>query len=234
MRENFRGSINVGFNGMPAIELETLIAREDASAIERFSIATKRRRFTLKEDWEIELSEIEYVNELNGTIVLPKDNSDSNPNVFDGASVPVPWLVSLLTIGVLRPLGVMLIGSILHDYAYSHGSLLIKKNGIPTEVKLERHHADRLFRDIIGTVNSLPFVGYIAWLAVRIGWLWVPYNQTFRTGRKPYYEYLFVIALVFILFLVGNFLGFDLLLYVFVGWYFAFYIASLLLQKRYS
>jgi len=208
LREDYRGSINVGFNGMPAIELETLIARENASAIERFSIATKRRRFTLKEDWEIELSEIEYVSELNGTIVLPKDNSDSNPNVFDGASVPVPWLVSLLTIGVLRPLGVMLIGSILHDYAYSHGSL--------------------------GTVNSLPFVGYIAWLAVRIGWLWVPYNQTFRTGRKPYCEYLFVITLVFILFLAGNLLGFNLLLYVFIGWYFAFYIASLLLQKRYS
>lgn len=233
MREEYNGSITVGFNGMPAIELETLNANRNASSLERFSSATKRRRFTLKEDWEIDLGDIDYVEELNGTIVIPKNDTNSNPNVFDGASVPVPWLVSLLTLGVLRPLGVMLIGSILHDYAYSHGNLWVKGNEKNRKVILERHHADRLFRDVIGTANSLPLVGYVAWLAVRLGWVWVPYNNSFHTGRKPYPEYMFVMFILIALILVGLNLGFNVLLYIFLGGYLILYVTSLLLQRRY-
>ncbi len=36
---------------------------------------------------------------------------------FDGASVPRPWLVTAVGGGILRPLGVMLIASIIHDFA---------------------------------------------------------------------------------------------------------------------
>lgn len=233
LREEYKGTINVGFNGMPAIELETFIAPDNASDLERISIATKRRRFILKDDWEIDLSEIEYVKELNGTVVLPMNDSESNPNVFDGASVPVPWLVSLLTIGVLRPLGVMLIGSILHDYAYTHGNLIVKNNGVLREVKLKRHHADKLFRDIIGTVNNLRFIGYIAWLAVRIGWLWVPYNRTYHSGRTPYSEYIFVILMVVLVFYAESVIGARFLFSLFFGIYLVLYICTLLLHKRY-
>ena len=234
MREEYKGSINVGFNGMPSIALETLIAPSNASALQRFSFATKRRRFTLQEDWEIDLSNIDYVEGLNGTVVVPKNDSNAKPNVFDGATVPVPWLVSLLTIGVLRPLGVMLIGSILHDYAYGNGVLPVRRDGEIKEIPLKRHHADKLFRDIIGTVNSLPFIGYVAWLAVRIGWLVVPYNGTFRTGRKPYSEYIFLAAVILLLSFIAFKLGFDWLLYIFLGGYLVFYLISLRLQRKYE
>jgi len=234
LREEYKGAINVGFNGMPAIELETLIAPNNAGSLERFSFATKRRRFTLQEDWEIDLGNIDYVEELNGTVVLPKNNSSGNPNVFDGASVPVPWLVSLLTIGVLRPLGVMLIGSILHDYAYGNGVLPVRNGGEIKEIPLKRHHADKLFRDIIGTVNNLPFIGYIAWLAVRIGWLVVPYNGTYRTGRKPYSEYTFLATIIIIFSFFAFKFGFDALLYTFLSGYLVFYLISLWLQRKYK
>jgi uncharacterized protein DUF1353 len=233
--EEHRGSINLRFKGMPSIQLESYLPGHNAGVLERLSIATGRRRFTLKDDWSIELNDIGYENELNGTIVIPRSDKNFNPNVFDGASIPVPWLVSLLTIGILRPLGVTLVGSIVHDYAYKYGYLKVKKNSSEIKnVEIDRHKADKLFRDIIGTVNRLPIVGYIAWLAVRIGWLWVPYSGKRYTGRIPYFEYAFVVVILAAILLFGHEFGYKLIGIIFLGFYCMFYIASLFLQKRYA
>ncbi len=239
MTEKHAGSINIEFDGMPSIQLESYSAGKHSNVWQRLSIATRRRRFTLKEDWEIELEDIGYESDLNGRIIIPAKDENNHDNIFDGASIPVPWLVSLLTIGILRPLGVVLIGSIVHDYAYRHGKLMVQsKDAKITEVTLERHKADKLFRDIIGTVNRLPLIGYIAWLAVRIGWLWVPYNGKRHTGRVPYSEYLFIIILVAVLArfesVLDSIAEHHWLLMIFGVSYAAFYFASLFLQKRYD
>jgi len=239
LREKHTGSIDVEFDGMPSIQLESYAGGKNSSVWERLSIATRRRKFTLKDDWEVELGDIGYEADLNGKVVIPAKDENNHYNIFDGASIPVPWLISLLTIGILRPLGIVLVGSIIHDYAYSHGKLrVLTDDGQSAEIKLERHKADKLFRDIIGTVNRLPLVGYIAWLAVRIGWLWVPYNGQRFTGRIPYSEYAFVICAVGILVILESALDSGIernwLLLIFGVFYLVFYLGTLLLQRRYK
>ncbi len=188
--ENYKGLIDVEFEGMPSIRMESFKPSPKSGMLERLAIATRRRRFSLIKDWTIALSDIKYSDDLNGTVEIPTQGRDQKTIVFDGASIPLPWLVSLLTVGILRPLGVILTGSIVHDYAYKFGQLRISKDGSEfTDVPLARDRADRLFRDIVGTVNGLPFVGYIAWYFVRIGWVWVKYDGKRFGGKAPVAEY---------------------------------------------
>jgi hypothetical protein len=191
--EAYRYPISVRFDDIPPVRLKTIKPRESLTLIDRLVLATKPREFTLDKDWCIELDKVSYDERLNGSVVIPAKNKDGKPIDFDGASIPLPWLVSLLTLGILRPLGVMLTASIVHDYAYMFGHLR-KDDG--TEVPLERHVADRLFRDIIDTVNKLPLVGFVAWLAVRLGWPFVKYNGATQGGKPPYAEYLLVLVVI--------------------------------------
>ena len=105
MTEEYDGTIDVVFDGMPSIRLESYKPAYNAGVFQRLAIATKRRRFSLREDWRIELKHIDKADELNGTIEIPAKDSRNKSIVFDGASIPFPWLISLLTIGILRPLG---------------------------------------------------------------------------------------------------------------------------------
>jgi hypothetical protein len=173
----------------------------------------------LHEDWEVTLNRVSYDQRLNGVIVIPHLDSDEKDIEFDGASIPFPWLISMLTIGILRPLGVMLIGSIVHDYAYKFGRL---KKLDSASVRIERHVADRLFRDIISTVNDLPIVGWIAWFAVRLGWPVVKYEGKPRGGKPPIMEYLVLVAVVLGIIWLGAATSFGLIAIVFVAFYLGF------------
>lgn len=231
--ENYDGTIDVEFEGMPSIRLESFKTTDDVGMLERLAIATRRRRFSLNENWTIELSDIDYSDELNGTVRIPSADSDKKTIVFDGASIPLPWLVSLLTVGILRPLGVILVGSIVHDYAYKYGSLQVSTDGaVYKEVQLSRHRADKLFRDIVGTVNSLPFVGYIAWFFVRLGWLWVKYNGKHFGGRAPISEYTLLVVILAGLWWFYSTLGLGISLVVFSSVYIVLYIASVLIGRK--
>ncbi|NND89607.1 MAG: DUF1353 domain-containing protein [Granulosicoccus sp.] len=232
MNEEFTGSIEVEFEGMPSIRLESYKPAYQASTLQRLAIATRRRRFSLRENWEIELDDVDYSGELNGTVQIPAKHSDEQSIVFDGASIPFPWLISLLTVGVLRPLGVILVGSIVHDYAYQYGYLRISRHGGEfEEVALSRHRADRLFRDIVGTVNRLPAVGYIAWFAVRIGWLWVKYNGKHFGGKVPVFEYaILLLSLISLVYLYSVF-GLMTLAACAIGVYFFLYLVSIVVNQ---
>ena len=237
--ENHQGSIDVQFHQMPPIKLVSYEPDREPSREpgiwERLTLATRRREFTLVESWQLELDKVRYEDGLNGTVEVPAKDSDLNTIVFDGASIPVPWLISLLTLGILRPLGVTLIGSIVHDYAYRFGKLkMVDKDNNYEFVQLERDKADKLFRDIIGTINGLPPVGYIAWLAVRIGWLWVPYNGKRFTGKKPVFEYIFVLLLLLGLFFIYRWVGFSDMLTGIVSIYFGLYLFGVALRYYYS
>ena len=149
--------------------------------------ACKRRLWKLADDWCVVLCDTNRVSScdgspLDGEIVIPKGT------IIDGASVPLPWLVSFLTFGILRPTGILLIPSIVHDYAYDHGCLRYRnEDGTETCREISRDDADWLFRVMIRGINHTRVWACVAWLAVRIGWLFcVKYNDKPRGGKPPY------------------------------------------------
>lgn len=230
--EHYDGTIDVEFEGMPSIRLESFKPLDDVGMLERIAIATRRRRFSLFEDWAIELGDIDYCDELNGVVEIPAIDTSKKTIIFDGASIPMPWLVSLLTVGILRPLGVTLVGSIVHDYAYQFGSLrLAKRNEEFKDVRISRHRADRLFRDIVGTVNRLPFVGYVAWFFVRIGWAWVKYDGKHFGGKAPVVEYAVLFILLAALWWLYSVMGLGLSIVALSSVYGLLYLAGLYIGR---
>jgi len=92
----------------------------------------------------------------NQDLIVPKGF------VFDGASVPKffrSWL---------SPMGVLLIGGLVHDYGYKYQTLLRK--GKKTCYGLKRQRAmDVIFRDINIQVNGFKMINYLAYYALRLG-----------------------------------------------------------------
>ena len=80
---------------------------------------------------------------------------------FDGASVP-KFLAQFLS-----PVGLLLIGGLVHDYGYKYETLLLK-NG-KTIGKKSQKWMDMTFRDINIEVNGFYFLNYLAYWALRIG-----------------------------------------------------------------
>jgi hypothetical protein len=81
--------------------------------------------------------------------------------VFDGASVP-KFLASWLS-----PVGVLLVGGLIHDYAYKYEKLL-KKNKKDTTHTLTQKEADIIFRDINIEQNGFHLMNYLAYWALRL------------------------------------------------------------------
>ncbi len=82
--------------------------------------------------------------------------------VFDGASVPKflrTWL---------SPMGVLLIGGLIHDYSYKY-TVLLKKGKKNTSHVMTQKQADQTFRDINIEVNGFRFINYLAYYALRLG-----------------------------------------------------------------
>ncbi len=149
---------------MPQIRFVSYAAGDSAAARPNDYPARARRRFMITEDWEIGIRhKLLDGTELVGRISIPK----ATKYVFDGASIPAHALVSMLSGGVLRPLGVAFIPSLVHDYAYAYGG--IRLNGAFTP--LSRDDADALFRDMFYAVyrRRPSFWGWVAWAAVRLG-----------------------------------------------------------------
>ncbi len=146
----------------------------------------KRRWWELADDWCVVLCGMQSTKRKvpDGKIVIPKGT------VTDGASVPLPWLVSFLTFGLLRPTGILLIPSIVHDYAYKHGCLRCRnQDGTETCREISRADADWLFREMIRGISHTWFWAHVAWLAVRSGWLFCVKYAGKRIGRKtPFKE----------------------------------------------
>jgi hypothetical protein len=226
--EAYKGSIAVAFDDIPPVRLQSILAKKGLTLLGRIALAIKPREFTLRDDWFVDFDAISYAPSLNGTIKIPTHDRDGKEIVFDGASVPLPWLVSLLTSGVLRPLGVMLTASLVHDYAYKYGHLQ-KHDGTPIEI--ERHVADRLFRDIIRTVSELPFVAFVAWFAVRLGWPVVKYNKKPRGGKAPVVEYFSLFAVLALLISTAADFNLPALVSVLVAIYVILYLVTATIKR---
>jgi len=187
----YEGEIDVRLPALPSLQPRVLPTRAK-SRWRRFLEAGRRRTFTLVRDFTIDLQGDVLPENLRGTIVIPRqsqaaDNSGKQTNIFDGASIPFPWIVSYLSFGVLRPLGILLVGSVVHDFTFEHGYLLVRKNDSKElkKIPVARHDADELLRLITGALNDSRFFSRLAWHAVRLGWWGIPYAGQTRTGEKP-------------------------------------------------
>ena len=111
------------------------------------------RLWELTKDWHYTIDDVEYV--------VPKGFQ------FDGASVP-KFLRTFFS-----PVGIMLIGGLVHDYGYKYETLLLKGKKKTIGIKNQKW-MDEVFRDININVNgfyvfnllsyySLRLAGFIAW-----------------------------------------------------------------------
>ena len=104
--------------------------------------------------WEI-VNDYHYV--VDGKeLVIPKGF------IFDGASVPKflhAWL---------SPMGVLLVGGLIHDYGYKYQTLLCKgkKKSIGTKTQKE---LDIIFRDVNIIQNGFRLINYLAYYGLKLG-----------------------------------------------------------------
>ena len=106
------------------------------------------RNWVLTEDWKYNIDGEEYV--------IPSGFQ------FDGASIP-KFLRTFFS-----PVGVLLMGGLVHDYAYKYKTLL-KKNKKDTMGVLTQKRADEIFRDINIIVNGFYTMNILAYWSLRIG-----------------------------------------------------------------
>tara|TARA_B100000530_G_scaffold315186_1_gene244682 strand:+ start:1673 stop:2260 length:588 start_codon:yes stop_codon:yes gene_type:complete len=111
------------------------------------------RNWELTKDWNYTINDVEYV--------VPKGFQ------FDGASIP-KFLRAFFS-----PVGIMLIGGLVHDYGYKYETLLLKGKKKTIGIKTQKW-MDEVFKDININVNgfyvfnllsyySLRLAGFIAW-----------------------------------------------------------------------
>ena len=106
------------------------------------------RNWELTKDWKYNIDGTEYV--------IPAGFQ------FDGASIP-KFLRTFFS-----PVGVLLIGGLVHDYAYKYKTLL-KVNKKDTMGELTQKRADEIFRDINIIVNGFYTMNRLAYWSLRLG-----------------------------------------------------------------
>ena len=106
------------------------------------------RNWVLTKDWEYKINDITYV--------IPAGFQ------FDGASIP-KFLRTFFS-----PVGVLLIGGLVHDYMYKYTVCKPVSNKSALLV-VDQKRADQIFRDINIEVNGFYFMNYLAYWSLRIG-----------------------------------------------------------------
>lgn len=120
------------------------------------------RNWEVAEDWEFRIEGDWYVIPAGFT--------------FDGASIPKflhTWL---------SPTGVLLMGGLVHDFAYKYETLL-KKNKKKTIGTITQKKADEIFRDINIEQNGFHLLNKLAYWALRIGGF-VAWNKHRKVNAK--------------------------------------------------
>ena len=123
---------------------------------------TGSRQWTVAKDFVFKLDEVQYV--------IPKGFK------FDGASIPKflhTWL---------SPTGVLLMGGLVHDYAYKYSTLKLNHYA-GTWGEMNQKQADIIFRDINIEQNGFHFLNYLAYWALRVGGF-MAWNGHRKNDRK--------------------------------------------------
>jgi len=157
----------VDLSQMPVLQ-PVPIPTKNVTPFRAFGAWFTSRAWYLKEDWT-------YTTAAGVTYFVPKGF------YFDGASVPrLLW-------PLIRPVGILLISGLLHDYGYKFGHLIVLEpvgtSGVlkRKEVPMERQELDDLFEAIGGEVNGVGVVNLLAWAGVRLGG-WLPWR---KHRRRP-------------------------------------------------
>ena len=106
------------------------------------------RNWTVTQDWHYNINGTDYVIPAGFT--------------FDGASIP-KFLRTFFS-----PVGVLLMGGLVHDYGYKYATLL-KKNKKDTIGIKDQKWMDKTFRDINIFVNGFYTMNYLSYWSLRLG-----------------------------------------------------------------
>ena len=136
------------YTGMPHIKPLPIKTKGKGfwKAIVMWLLAT--RNWELVQDWKYNIDGTDYV--------IPKGFT------FDGASIP-KFLRTFFS-----PVGVLLIGGLVHDYMYkyTHCKPVSAKGAL---LVVDQKKADQIFRDINIVVNGFYTMNYLAYWSLRIG-----------------------------------------------------------------
>jgi len=126
---------------------------------------TASRKWEIVDDWTYSID--------GAVFVVPKGFK------FDGASVP-KFLRSWLS-----PMGVLLMGGLVHDYGYKYQTLL-HSNKETAHGTVDQKWMDETFRDINICVNGFFVLNYLAYYALRIGGFvaWRGHRKTNADWKK--------------------------------------------------
>lgn len=105
------------------------------------------RNWKITKDWKYRMNGNEYI--------IPAGFQ------FDGASIP-KFLRTFFS-----PVGVLLVGGLVHDYMYKYAAL--KRTGKGGLLLVDQKKADQIFRDINIEVNGFYFMNYLAYWSLRLG-----------------------------------------------------------------
>lgn len=137
-------------NNMPTVKPVPLKTKGKMNWFKKHLKLLAIRRWRLVEDYILPLGE-DY------GLIVPK------PFVFDFASVPrIFW-------PLLSPVGILLVGSVFHDFGYRYNGLLIvtPDRGV-VFLKLSRLEIDELFKLITVKVNAMKLVPEVAEKVVNV------------------------------------------------------------------
>ena len=121
------------------------------------------RQWEIAEDWHFEVNGQKHV--------IPAGFQ------FDGASVP-KFLATFLS-----PVGVLLMGGLVHDYIYKYATLLKDTKKRPNCGVMTQKEADILFRDICIEVNGFKVLNYLAYWSLRLAGF-VAWNGHTKRGTQ--------------------------------------------------
>ena len=106
------------------------------------------RNWVLIKDWKYKMNDVTYI--------IPAGFQ------FDGASIP-KFLRTFFS-----PVGVLLIGGLVHDYMYKYTACKPVNKKDPLLV-VDQKRADQIFRDININVNGFYTMNYLAYWSLRLG-----------------------------------------------------------------
>ena len=146
--KNRKPKLKFNYKGMPHIKPLPIKTKGKGfwKAIVMWLLST--RNWELTQDWKYNIDGTEYV--------IPKGFT------FDGASIP-KFLRTFFS-----PVGVLLIGGLVHDYMYkyTHCKPVSAKGAL---LVVDQKRADQIFRDINIEVNGFYSMNYLSYWSLRIG-----------------------------------------------------------------
>ena len=146
--KNKTPNLKFNFKGMPHLKPIPIKTKGKGfwKAIVMWLLST--RNWELTQDWKYNINGIDYV--------IPKGFQ------FDGASIP-KFLRTFFS-----PVGVLLMGGLVHDYMYKYTICKPKDNKVAMLV-VDQKKADQIFRDINIVVNGFYTMNYLAYWSLRLG-----------------------------------------------------------------